>query len=421
MKKLFKLILAMILTMSMAACSGSKSGSNDSGEVEFAIWHTFTNTHEAMLNTLVNEFMAANEGVTINVVGGYENSSFKGAVSDAVSNGVGPQLVFEYTSFAKNFDGYNMLLPLEDYWTFKLSDVTSENYVKEATEFADGKVYAAPVQTTGPLLFVNETIYAELGLEIPRTWEDLKTASKKIWEEKGIVGFGVDSPSDFAQILIFQSHDGDYVDVANKKVMWNDTETAQWLEWWAEGVREGYFQLKAQSADGYNSGDLNSGVLAAYMGSSAGLPYLGGQSEDATWKLAVTTVPVIDETSVEVINWNRSAFGFRSSNEAVNQAAADFVAYLIENNDRWVMTMNAYSPYYAVQQDAAYQEFVSGDLALTALGQQQVNGIVPPAFTGSTELREELKAMITGVLNDGWTATSAVNTAAKNSEAAMNE
>ena len=122
-----------------------------------------------------------------------------------------------------------------------------------------------------------------------------------------------------------------------------------------------------------------------------------------------------------MINWNRSAFGFRSSNEAVNQAVADFVAYLIENNDRWVMTMNAYSPYYAVQQNAEYQEFVSGDLALTALGQQQVNGIVPPAFTGSSELREELKAMITGVLNDGWTATSAVNTAAKNSEAAMNE
>ena len=179
MKKLFKLVLALILTMSMAAC-GSGSD-NSSGDVEFAIWHTFTNTHEEMLNTLVDEFMAANEGVTINVVGGYENSSFKGAVSDAVSNGVGPQLIFEYTSFAKNFDGYNMLLPLEDYWTFKLSDVTSENYVNEATEFADGKVYAAPVQTTGPLLFVNETIYAELGLEIPRTWEDLKSASKKIW------------------------------------------------------------------------------------------------------------------------------------------------------------------------------------------------------------------------------------------------
>ena len=427
MKKLLKLVLALMMVIGMAACSSTPS--NDEGtdtpagdeKVEFAIWHTFTKAQETMLNDFANEYMAAHENVTITVNGGYDYSTFEGTVSDAVTNGVGPQLIFNYTSFAKNFDGYDLLLPLEEYWDFKLIDVTSANYVEEASSFDDGKVYAAPMQTTGPLLFVNKTIYDELGLSLPRTWDELKANSKKIYEEKNIVGFAVDSVTDFAQMLILQTHDGQYVDLDSKTVVWNDADMAYWVEWWAEGVREGYFQLKAQSADGYNSGDINSGILASYIGSSAGLPYLGGQGEDATWELAVTTVPVIDEDSVEVVNWNRSAIAFKTDSEATNAAIADFVAYLIEQNGRWVQILNAYSPYYAVQQDADYQAFVANDMALVALGGQLVNGIVPPTFTGSAQIRTELETLMKGVLNEGWDATTALNTAATNSEAAMNE
>ena len=426
MKKLFKLVLALMLVLGMAACGSSNGGTDtpaddEPKEVKFAIWHTFTKAQETMLQDFAAEYMAAHEGVTIDVVGGYDYSTFEGTVSDAVTNGVGPQLIFNYTSFAKNFDGYDMLLPLEEYWDFKLSDVTSANYVEEASAFDDGKVYAAPMQTTGPLLFVNKTIYDELGLSLPRTWDELKANSKKIYEEKNIVGFAVDSATDFAQMLILQTHDGQYVDLANKKVFWNDEALTQWVEWWAEGVREGYFQLKAQSADGYNSGDINSGILASYIGSSAGLPYLGGQGADATWELAVTTVPVIDENSVEVVNWNRSAIGFKTGDEATDAAIADFVAYLIEQNGRWVQILNAYSPYYKVQENADYQAFVANDLALTALGGQLVNGIVPPTFSGANQVRTELDTMMKGVLNEGWTAEAAVNTAATNAEAAMNE
>lgn len=426
MKKLFKLALAMMLVLGMAACGTGNSGTDtpagdEPKEVKFAIWHTFTKAQETMLQDFAAEYMAAHEGVTIDVIGGYDYATFEGTVSDAVTNGVGPQVIFNYSSFAKNFDGYDMLLPVEEYWDFKLSDVTSANYVEEASAFDDGKVYAVPMQTTGPLLFVNKTIYDELGLTIPRTWDELKANSKKIYEEKGIVGFAVDSATDFAQVLILQTHDGEYVDLANKKVVWNDSELTTWVEWWAEGVREGYFQLKAQSADGYNSGDINSGILASYIGSSAGLPYLGGQGADATWELAVTTIPVIDEESVEVVNWNRSAIGFKTGDEATDAAIADFIAYLITQNGRWVQILNAYSPYYAVQEDADYQNFVSNDLALTALGKQLVNGIVPPTFSGANQVRTELDTMMKGVLNEGWTAEQAVNTAATNAEAAMNE
>lgn len=422
MKKLLKFMLALVVVGSMAACSSNEpqQGGDEAKPVEFSIWHTFTKDQEQLLNDLADEFEAAHEGVTINVVGGYDAGEFNGTVTSAVTNDVGPQLIFQYTSFAKSFDGYDILLPLSDYWNFDLADLCPAGYIEEASAFADGKIYTAPIQTTGPVLFYNKTIYDSLGLKAPRTWEDLKVASKKIHDELGIVGFGCDGKlTDLAQIFIYQSHDGAYVDLENNKVLWNDDKTVEWINYWAEGVKEGYFQLKAQAADGYTSGDINSQLVGAYMGSSAGLPYL--RPAENGWEVGVTTVPVIDENSVEVVNWNRSAIAFKTDNEATNQAIADFVAYFIEQDARWAKVLNAYSPYYAVQEQAEYQEYVSKDIALIALGQQLANGLVPPTFTGGDVMREELHTVFSGVLADGYDAATALNTAAINSEAAMNE
>ncbi len=425
MKKLAKILLALVLAGSIAGCSGNNEPAADDGgtgseKTSFTIWHTFTAGQEELLNTLVDEFEAANENVTIDVIGGYDYTTFESTVSDAVSNGVGPNLVFNYASFAKNFDGYDMLIPFDDYFDFDFTTLTSKGIVEEGTAFDDGKLYAVAVQTTGPVFFYNKTLYDKYDLGAPVTWDDVKNASKTIYENEGVVGLAIDSLNDFAQIMILQSHDGQYVDLENKTVLWNDEKTLEWVEWWAEGVQEGYFQLAPTTGD-YNSSDLNAGAVAAYIGSSAGIPYTDLSGIEC--ELAVARIPVIDENSKEVVVWNRSAIGFKSANnsEAQNQAVADFVAYFIEQNGRWVEEMNAYSPYYAVQEEASYQEFIAKDLALTALGEQMDDGIVTPTFDGSAQMRDELKKMMTGCADPSFDAKKALEDAATASIAAMNE
>ena len=83
--------------------------------------------------------------------------------------------------------------------------------------------------------------------------------------------------------------------------------------------------------------------------------------------------------------------------------------------------MNAYSPYYAVQEEASYQEFIAKDLALTALGEQMDDGIVTPTFDGSAQMRDELKKMMTGCADPSFDAKKALEDAAAASIAAMNE
>ena len=330
MKKLAKLLVAFAMTASVAACSGNTGTTDEATTI--TIWHTFTEDHEAMLEQIADDFESENENITVEVIGGYDPNIYESVITDAVANGVGPNLVFNFSTFANTFDGQDVLIPFDDYWDFNYADITTPAIYEESTNFSDGKVHIVPVYTSGPVLFVNKAIYDEVGVEIPTTWDEVKETSKKIYEETGIVGFAVDSLTDLAQILIYQSHEGQIVDLENNEVAFNDEKTLEWVEWWAEGVREGYFQITAQSADGYNSGDINSGLIASYIGSCAGMPYLDLSSINGD--LQVVRIPMISDAEYENAGSisNRGAIGFKGT-EAQNQAVADFVEKNAKNVD----------------------------------------------------------------------------------------
>ena len=416
-----KLILSLAMIAAVAGCSntGKTSGYEN---VTISIWHTFTEGQQELLETIADEYEAAHEGVTIEVTNTGAASEFQAKVTDSVINGVGPNLIFEYSSFARSFDieGVDYLLDFESYWDHDYkATLASEGLYDEAKNFSDGKLHIAPVYTAGAVLFCNKAIFDEVGVAIPTTWDEMKTASKAIYEKTGVVGLSLDSLTDIAQLIIYQSHEGNIVDLENNKVAFNDEKTIEWLEWWAEGVHEGYFQVAAQGADGYNSSDINNGLIASYIGSSAGIPYVN--LDNIGGELVCARVPMISEAEYENagIVWNRGAIGFNNGDEAENEVTADFVDYFISQNGRWVVELNANTPYKAVAETAEYQEHVATDLALKALNDQIPTSFVAPAFTGATELRNELNALMKGAAASDYDPKTALETCVKNIEAAM--
>lgn len=444
MKKLLKLVLALAMVLGLTACGGGNSGTTT---VE--IWHTFTEGQEKLLEEIAAEFTAANEGVEVKVINTGSPDDFKGKVTDSVANGVGPNVIFDFASYATTFDieGQNYLLDLEAYWgdwDYK-STLSSLGLYEEGTNFSDGKLHVAPVYTAGALLFSNEAIYEACGVSVPTTWDEMKTAAKTIYEKTGIVGLALDSPSDFIQLLVYQCNGGKMIDLENNKVAFNTAEVQKWLEWWAEGVQEGYFVFKAIDAGGYCSADINNAAVASYIGSSAGIPYLNFDGKtfvkeltDAntqiftssdllagkTAKLVANRVPMMDandEYGKAGIIWTRSAIAFNTGNEAENQAAANFVKYFVEQNERWVIELNANTPYKAVEESATYQAHVAGDKALTALAEQVPVSFVAPNFQGVSEWREEAKTLAQGVLAADYDAATALKNAADKVQAAMDK
>ena len=125
------------------------------------------------------------------------------------------------------------------------------------------------------------------------------------------------------------------------------------------------------------------------------------------------------ETENAGIIWTRGAIGFNTGNEAENQATADFVKFFVEQNERWVIELNANSPYKAVLESPTYQAHVANDKALTALAEQIPVSFVAPVFTGVTEMRNELGTLIKGVANKDFNAKNALQQVADNVNKAM--
>lgn len=425
MKNIFKKIAAIGLCASMlAGCSGGSTGntgttggSDANNKTTITIWHTFTGGQDELLNTIAKDFETENSDIHVNVVGGYNEKDFESTVQDAVVNGVGPNLVFHFASFARNFDGYDMLISFDDYFTEDYKSMVSQGIYDEATDFVDGKVHLIATYTTSQVLFYNKTMFEEAGVEAPKTWNDLKEASKAIYEKTGVVGFCADALIEVINTIILQSHDGKYVDTASKKLLFNDEETVKWIEWWAEGVKEGYFQIAPTTGD-YNSSDLNNGAIASYIGSCAGLPFL--DLSNIGGEVGVVRMPYIDENHRQTTVSNRSIFGFKKS-EAEDAAVAKFAEYFITRDDEWAEELSAYSPYFKIQESDAYKASVAENIALKAVGDQINDSVTIPAVTGSVTIRDELKKVMTGAADPSFDAKAAFENAVKVGEAAMNE
>lgn len=425
MKNIFKKIAAVSLCASMlAGCSGGSTGStgttdgsDTNNKTTITIWHTFTGGQDELLNTIAKDFETENLDIHVNVVGGYNEKDFESTVQDAVVNGVGPNLVFHFASFARNFDGYDMLISFDDYFTEDYKSMVSQGIYDEATDFVDGKVHLIATYTTSQVLFYNKTMFEEAGVEAPKTWNDLKEASKAIYEKTGVVGFCADALIEVINTIILQSHDGKYVDTASKKLLFNDEETVKWIEWWAEGVKEGYFQIAPTTGD-YNSSDLNNGAIASYIGSCAGLPFL--DLSNIGGEVGVVRMPYIDENHRQTTVSNRSIFGFKKS-EAEDAAVAKFAEYFITRDDEWAEELSAYSPYFKIQESDAYKASVAENIALKAVGDQINDSVTIPAVTGSVTIRDELKKVMTGAADPSFDAKAAFENAVKVGEAAMNE
>ena len=424
MKKIAKLMLALMMVLSLVACGNNNSTST--GKTTIEVWHTFTEGQEALLNTIAEEFMAANEGVTVDVINTGSPNEFQGKVTDSVSNGVGPNLIFEYGSYAKSFEGTDFLLNVEDYWgdyDYK-STLLSEGMYVDGSNFADGKLHVVPIYTAGALLFSNQDIYDQYGVAIPTTWAEMEEAAKTIYEKSNgtVVGLSFDSLTDFAQLLIYQCNNGQIVDLENNVVAFNNEEVLKWIQWWEKGVKAGYFQVGAQSPDGYNSGDLNNNMIASYVGSSAGMPYVDAKQNGKVENLTLSRVPAMayDGTTKEAgIIWTRGAIGFNTGDEAENQATADFIKYFVEQNERFVIELNGNTPYKAAAESETYQAHVAADKALSALAAQVPFSFVAPNFTGVTTMRTELQTLMKGVAGEDYDAATALQTAADNVNAAM--
>ncbi|WP_282797971.1 extracellular solute-binding protein [Streptomyces sp. CC224B] len=241
------------LALTAAACggddggSGKKSGGKLSGTVTF--WDTANDAEKATYEKLAKGFEDLHPGVKVNYVNvpfGEANAKFKNA---AGGNSGAPDVMRTEVAWVADFANLGYLAPLDD--TAALDK--PGDYLPQAaasTKFK-GKTYAVPQTIDTLALFYNKKMLKDAGVTVPKTFDEVKSAAKKIRSKSGKTGLYLRGDDPYFYLPYLYGEGGDLLDTGKKEITVDGAEGGK-----AFAVMKDLVDSKAavtDASDGYNN------------------------------------------------------------------------------------------------------------------------------------------------------------------------
>lgn len=295
----------------------SKNDSEDE-KAEITFWHAMGGGQGEALESLVADFEKEHPNIKVNLQnqGNYGDLN-QILVATMQSPSDLPTITQAYPDWMLQFEDANLVTDLTD---MVKGEDGIEDYddilpgVREEIE-QDGKIMGLPFNKSTEVLWYNKTLFDELGLEVPKTYDELKEVSKKIYEEKNIPGVGFDSlPNFYATYLHNKGLEMD------KDLDITSPESVEAVNYYLDGIKDGYFRIAG--TDQYMSGPFADEQVGAYIGSNAGEVYVKDGVED---KFEYAAAPYPAESAVQQ---GTNIYMFDNADDAQKKAAFEFLKYL---------------------------------------------------------------------------------------------
>jgi raffinose/stachyose/melibiose transport system substrate-binding protein len=220
MKKLFALVLALAMALSLVACGGSGSSGGttaegdssnadttataDSGEkTELTLWHIQTGGSADAITAAVERFEEANPQYKVNVVQ-KQNDSYKTDLSLAINAGTMPDVFITW-------GGQTMYDYVDEGLIYDLTDfMTADGYADQFLDAAisqcsyNDKIVAVPVENISVAgFFYNKEVFDQYGLEEPETISDLEAICDTL-VANGVAPFALANSTKWTGSMYFQ-------------------------------------------------------------------------------------------------------------------------------------------------------------------------------------------------------------------------
>ncbi len=416
-KKILAAILCMAMLVTMIIGCGQKKNEPPSEKTKIVYWHTYTDQHEEKLLELIQAFNQSQDEYEV-VAEQQPYSEIDSKVMQAARNGTAPDLTNMYPSDAVNYIKDGLLVDFTPY--LEDSEIGIPNFKEsipagqyaEITQWGDGKTYIFPCSTAGEVLFYNKTMFDKYGLAVPTTWTELENCSKVIYEKEGIPGFGTDSVTDTYQCLIMQAG-SKYINAETGALEIDETIAKDKLNWFANGVKAGYFRLVGE--DAYFSGPFGSQAVASYIGSSAGVSYVQAAVGDA---FEIGCVPIPQEGSTKYISsWGNNLVCL-STDDVHARGAYLFLKFFTSTDNlvEWAKGFGTVPVFSDALNSASFKEFAETNIAVKALAEEVPYIGMLASVPGANNVRTEIDKMVQSVAlgqSDADTAYSAFVTASQ--------
>ncbi len=380
-------------------------------DVELVIWNTWADFHVTAFQAILDDFNASHPNITV-IQQAQPYTDYEAKQMQAVSQGVGPDLVVSFPTVAASFIGADLLTNLSPYIDdpeigipgFKES--LGAGVYAEVTQWG-GDVYMIPMLVGGEVYYYNKTIFDQVGVAVPTTWAELETAARAITAVTGKPAFGFDSEIDGFQVLIEQNGSG-YINPDTLTVEYNNPVAVQQLEWFCGLVQEGVFRLVGE--DVYFSNPFGSQAVASYIGSAAGYGFVEG-AVNGQFEFDVAAIPQGGQKEY-ISSWGSSWMVFKST-EAKQRAAFEFIKYMNtpEVLAGWAAAFGGVPAYQPAIAQPAFQDYMATNAAIRAQTAQIDRVGYLSAINGSAAIRTIIGRAVTSACTGQATAAEALQLA----------
>lgn len=261
----------VVLTLTLAGCTSSPDA--ETGDVELTYLIDNGEPTVVVAEALVDAFEAENPDINIKLETRPQGAEGDNLVKTRLSTGeMADMFLYNSGSLFQALSPDKTLVNLEDQpWVDKLD----ENFVR--TVSTDNGIYGAPIgQSMAGVVLYNKDIYADLGLEIPKTWDEF------IDNNEAIKAAGVAAPiaqtygdTWTSQLFIL----GDFNNVLAEDPDWAENYTANKAKYSEDPAFAGFAHLEQVFEEGllnedYASALYNDGVSMVATGEAAHYPML---------------------------------------------------------------------------------------------------------------------------------------------------
>jgi multiple sugar transport system substrate-binding protein len=391
LKKLSAAMLAMTMAAGMMAVPAMAE--EEEKQIEpctVVFWHAMNGQQQDTLTALTEQFNEENEyGITVELVNqGYYSDLSTKLTASAVADTL-PDLAQAYNNWLTPY--LDKVIPLDDFIEDDFDDYEDiiESYRNECSAF--GFVSSLPFNKSTYVYFYNKTMFDELGLEAPETWEDLVTIGETVMEEKGIASLGVDDLAGFLEASLFQN-EGAYV--TEDGPQFDTEEGLETVTYIMDLYNNGYARLVGE--DGYFSTTISNQLVAAYIGSSTGVSYIDTTSG---WELGVAPLPGNKTNAANQAGTNIVMF---ATDENQQLATWEYMKFLTstEATVQWAMETGYLPVRTSGYESEEYQTFMEDDLASTAAYAQADAFFSSEAFDGSYDVMSTVNTKLEELILD---------------------
>lgn len=439
MKKLIAIILVVLTVVScLAGCGAQTSPAATEGKsdasanapaeaVKIVLWHTLTDHHQAALDKIIADFNASQTEYVV-VAEQQPYSEYDAKLLQSVSTGTGPDFCTMFPSDAINYmsDGY--LFPFTQFVNDpeigmpNFKEQVATGLFAEITQWGGDEIYMIPSTFGSEVLYYNKTMFDALNLEAPKTWSEVEACAKAIYAEYGIAGFGTDSITDSFQGWVMQAGSS-YIDVEKKEIAIDRDIAIEKLNWFANGVKEGYFRLVGE--DYYFSNPFGSQAVGMYIGSAAGVDYarsaIPAEGEEGHFEMGVAPLP--QEGPVNYVSSWGSTYVCLSRDEQHARGVYSFLKFMTqeENIVDWAIAFGATPAYKDAMKNEKFVEYAETNPAVKALVAEYDYINYLPSIKGAATVRTEIDKMVQSVALGMMDAETAFDAFVVAANAALND